>query len=49
MFLEPAHMAISIHTLRVEGDADARVRPDGQTAISIHTLRVEGDGDADLL
>ena len=35
-------MRISIHTLRVEGDADWE-REGSQNAISIHTLRVEGD------
>ena len=42
--------AISIHTLRVEGDQPvSRVRP-AINPISIHTLRVEGDRrNADVL
>ena len=35
-------MMISIHTLRVEGDAATCIKHDAM-AISIHTLRVEGD------
>jgi len=37
-------MMISIHTLRVEGDAATCIKHDAM-AISIHTLRVEGDWD----
>ena len=37
--------AISIHTLRVEGDVIALAEKVTGLAISIHTLRVEGDGD----
>ena len=36
-------MEISIHTLRMEGDAGASVRNTPATTISIHTLRMEGD------
>ena len=35
--------AISIHTLRVEGDSQSTFILTGTTTISIHTLRVEGD------
>ncbi len=35
--------AISIHTLRVEGDVPAISRAFTSKMISIHTLRVEGD------
>ena len=34
---------ISIHTLRVEGDAQLLIHIGGFLEISIHTLRVEGD------
>ena len=35
-------LGISIHTLRMEGDAQGRI-PGGAGQISIHTLRMEGD------
>ena len=38
-----AAFVISIHALRVEGDAGYRGNRTGQRAISIHALRVEGD------
>ena len=40
--LESIAYTISIHALRVEGDAGAKVIGDAQK-ISIHALRVEGD------
>ena len=36
--------AISIHTLRVEGDLRRNSCASAGMSISIHTLRVEGDG-----
>ena len=36
---------ISIHALRVEGDAELPVMPDLSDFISIHALRVEGDAE----
>ena len=38
--------SISIHTLRVEGDATPATYEEGGETISIHTLRVEGDPTA---
>ena len=38
-----AESAISIHTLRVEGDGPGSQRGRDKGGISIHTLRVEGD------
>ena len=40
--------AISIHTLRVEGDFLRSFRFISTPPISIHTLRVEGDGGVEL-
>ena len=40
-------LAISIHTLRVEGDQTLFTFSSPVTPISIHTLRVEGDYETD--
>ena len=42
MGLKDARSHISIHTLRMEGDADSAAFYD-RSLISIHTLRMEGD------
>ena len=39
----PVPFAISIHTLRMEGDVDKAMNNFKAMLISIHTLRMEGD------